>query len=208
MPDSDVFSERPTASGIDGNSLRETGRISFARWTPSPNFGPRPDGAGISLLVVHNISLPPGQFGGREIEDFFCNQLDHSAHPYFKTIEGVQVSAHLLICRDGALVQFVSLLDRAWHAGRSCFEGQEECNDFSIGIELEGTDDTPYTTEQYRMLAKVADLIMTAWPDITANRITGHCDIAPGRKSDPGPAFDWRYFRSALEIVRGSGRNV
>tara|TARA_R100000306_G_scaffold793_1_gene2160 strand:+ start:1187 stop:1813 length:627 start_codon:yes stop_codon:yes gene_type:complete len=208
LPDSDVFSERPTASGTDGNSLRETGRISFARWTPSPNFGPRPDGAGISLLVVHNISLPPGQFGGREIEDFFCNQLDHSAHPYFKTIEGVQVSAHLLIRRDGALVQFVSLLDRAWHAGRSCFEGQEECNDFSIGIELEGTDDTPYTTEQYRMLAKVADLIMTAWPDITANRITGHCDIAPGRKSDPGPAFDWRYFRSALEIVRGSGRNV
>ncbi|EHJ04618.1 1,6-anhydro-N-acetylmuramyl-L-alanine amidase AmpD [Marinobacter manganoxydans] len=208
MPDSDVFSERPSASGTDGNSLRETGQISFARWTPSPNFGPRPDGAGISLLVVHNISLPPGQFGGREIEDFFCNQLDHSAHPYFKTIEGVQVSAHLLIRRDGALVQFVSLLDRAWHAGRSCFEGQEECNDFSIGIELEGTDDTPYTTEQYRMLAKVADLIMTAWPDITANRITGHCDIAPGRKSDPGPAFDWRYFRSALEIVRGSGRNV
>ena len=208
MPDSDVFSERPSASGTDGNSLRETGRISFARWTPSPNFGPRPDGAGISLLVVHNISLPPGQFGGREIEDFFCNQLDHSAHPYFKTIEGVQVSAHLLIRRDGALVQFVSLLDRAWHAGRSCFEGQEECNDFSIGIELEGTDDTPYTTEQYRMLAKVADLLMTAWPDITANRIIGHCDIAPGRKSDPGPAFDWRYFRSALEIVRGSGRNV
>ena len=208
MPDSDVFSERPSASGTDGNSLRETGRISFARWTPSPNFGPRPDGAGISLLVVHNISLPPGQFGGREIEDFFCNQLDHSAHPYFKTIEGVQVSAHLLIRRDGALVQFVSLLDRAWHAGRSCFEGQEDCNDFSIGIELEGTDDNPYTTEQYRMLAKVADLIMTAWPDITANRITGHCDIAPGRKSDPGPAFDWRYFRSALEIVRGSGRNV
>lgn len=208
MPDSDVFSERPSASGTDGNSLRETGRISFARWTPSPNFGPRPDGAGISLLVVHNISLPPGQFGGREIEDFFCNQLDHSAHPYFKTIEGAQVSAHLLIRRDGALVQFVSLLDRAWHAGRSCFEGQEECNDFSIGIELEGTDDTPYTTEQYRMLAKVADLIMTAWPDVTANRITGHCDIAPGRKSDPGPAFDWQYFRAALQAVQGSGRNV
>lgn len=208
MPDSDVFSERPSASGTDGNSLRETGRISFARWTPSPNFGPRPDGAGISLLVVHNISLPPGQFGGREIEDFFCNQLDHSAHPFFKTIEGVQVSAHLLIRRDGALVQFVSLLDRAWHAGRSCFEGQEECNDFSIGIELEGTDDTPYTPEQYRMLAKVADLIMTAWPDVTANRITGHCDIAPGRKSDPGPAFDWQYFRAALQAVQGSGRNV
>ena len=208
MPDTDVFSERLPDSGTDAKSLRDTGRIPFARWCPSPNFGPRPDGAAISLLVVHNISLPPGQFGGPEIEDFFCNQLDHSAHPYFETIEGVQVSAHLLIRRDGALVQFVSLLDRAWHAGRSCFEGQEECNDFSIGIELEGTDDIPYTAEQYRTLAEVAGLIMTDWPDITDGRITGHCDIAPGRKSDPGPAFDWQYFRSALYAARGSGRNV
>ena len=208
MPDTDVFAERPTDSGTDARLLRETGRSSFARWRPSPNFGPRPDGVPISLLVVHNISLPPGQFGGPEIEDFFCNRLDHSAHPYFQTIEGVQVSAHLLIRRDGALVQFVSLLERAWHAGRSCFEGQDECNDFSIGIELEGTDDIPYTPEQYRRLAEVADLIMAAWPAITADRITGHCDIAPGRKTDPGPAFDWQYFRAGLHAARGSGRNV
>ena len=201
MPDSDVFSERPSASGTDGNSLRETGRISFARWTPSPNFGPRPDGAGISLLVVHNISLPPGQFGGREIEDFFCNQLDHSAHPYFKTIEGVQVSAHLLIRRDGALVQFVSLLDRAWHAGRSCFEGQEECNDFSIGIELEGTDDQPYTPLQYQKLAEVSRALINAYPAMSAERITGHQHIAPGRKTDPGEAFDWMYFRDMVAQV-------
>lgn len=208
MPDTDVFPEHLPDSGTDGKSLRETGWLPFARWCPSPNFGPRPDGAAISLLVVHNISLPPGQFGGPEIEDFFCNRLDHSAHPYFQTIEGVQVSAHLLIRRDGALVQFVSLLDRAWHAGRSCFEGQEECNDFSIGIELEGTDEIPYTPEQYSRLAEVADLIMAAWPAITTGRITGHCDIAPGRKSDPGPAFDWPYFRAALQAAQRSRRNV
>jgi N-acetyl-anhydromuramoyl-L-alanine amidase len=208
LPDSDVFSERLPDSGTDVESLRKTGRIACARWCPSPNFGPRPEGAAISLLVVHNISLPPGQFGGPEIEDFFCNRLDHSAHPYFQTIEGVQVSAHLLIRRDGALVQFVSLLERAWHAGRSCFEGQEECNDFSIGIELEGTDEIPYTPEQYFKLAEVADLIMLAWPEITSSRITGHCDIAPGRKSDPGPAFDWQFFRAALQAAQESGRKV
>lgn len=208
MPDTDVFSERLADSGRGGESLRATGRIPFARWCPSPNFGSRPDGATISLLVVHNISLPPGQFGGPEIEDFFCNRLDHSAHPYFQTIKGAQVSAHLLIRRDGTLVQFVSLLDRAWHAGRSHFEGREECNDFAIGVELEGTDETPYTTEQYLRLAELADLIMAAWPDITIDRITGHCDIAPGRKSDPGPAFDWQYLRAALQTARGSGRSA
>lgn len=208
MPETDFFSECLPESDTDGKTLRETGHISFSRWCPSPNFGPRPDGAAISLLVVHNISLPPGQFGGPEIEDFFCNRLDHSAHPYFQTIAGIEVSAHLLVRRDGSLVQFVSLLDRAWHAGRSCFEGQEECNDFSIGIELEGTDDIPYTPEQYQRLAEVADLIMTAWPEITTDRITGHCDIAPGRKSDPGPAFDWQYFRAALQANRSSGRSV
>ena len=143
MPDTDVFAERHTDSGTDARLLRETGRIPFARWCPSPNFGPRPDGVPISLLVVHNISLPPGQFGGPEIEDFFCNRLDHSAHPYFQTIEGVQVSAHLLIRRDGVLVQFVSLLERAWHAGRSCFGGQDECKDFSLGYDLKGPTDIP-----------------------------------------------------------------
>lgn len=179
-------------------TLRDTGRLPGARWCPSPNYGPRPPGAEISLLVVHNISLPPGQFGGPEIEAFFCNRLDPDAHPYFREIAGLQVSAHALIRRDGHLVQFVSLLDRAWHAGRSCFEGQQECNDFSIGIELEGTDDLPYTDQQYRRLAQVAGWLMAAWPEITPERITGHSDIAPGRKTDPGPAFDWRHFHRIL----------
>lgn len=189
-------------------ALRDTGRLPAARWCPSPNFGPRPADAEISLLVVHNISLPPGQFGGPEIEQFFCNRLDHQTHPYFETIAGVQVSAHALIQRDGSLVQFVSLLDRAWHAGRSSFQGQDECNDFSIGIELEGTDDVPYTDAQYQRLAQTARTIMTAWPAITPERLTGHSDIAPGRKTDPGPAFDWQYFRSLLAQTGDAGRSV
>ncbi|MDX1757464.1 MAG: 1,6-anhydro-N-acetylmuramyl-L-alanine amidase AmpD [Marinobacter sp.] len=179
-------------------ALRETGRLPEARWCPSPNFGPRPDGAGISLLVVHNISLPPGEFGGGEIEQFFCNRLDPTAHPYFRTIAGLKVSAHALIDRDGEVTQFVSLLDRAWHAGRSCFEGEPECNDFSIGIELEGTDEVPYTEAQYVTLVRLTRQIMQAWPAVTPERVTGHCDIAPGRKTDPGPAFDWEYFQSLL----------
>src|SRR5690554_5151992 len=178
--------------------LRTTGRFPECHWCPSPNFGPRPEDAAVSLLVVHNISLPPGEFGGGYIEDFFCNRLDTSAHPYFQSIAGLQVSAHALVRRDGSVVQFVSCLDRAWHAGRSCFDGQEECNDFSIGIELEGTDDIPYTPEQYRTLTEMARLTMLAWPEISADRITGHSDIAPGRKTDPGPAFDWSYFSQLL----------
>ena len=182
--------------------LRQTGRVPDARWCPSPNFGPRPDNAEISLIVVHNISLPPGQFGGDAIERFFCNCLDASEHPYFETISGMQVSAHALIRRDGRVVQFVSLLDRAWHAGRSCFQGEEECNDFSIGIELEGTDDIPYTGEQYHSLAQMSALVMEAWPRVSHERITGHCDIAPGRKTDPGPAFDWHHYHQRLLAVR------
>jgi len=184
--------------------LKSTGRFPGSRWAPSPNFGPRPDSAKISLLVVHNISLPPGQFGGPEIEQFFCNQLDPSVHPYFETIASLQVSAHALVRRDGSVVQFVSCLDRAWHAGRSCFDGEEECNDFSIGIEMEGTDHTPYTPEQYQSLAMLARLSMIAWPEIRTDRVTGHCDIAPGRKTDPGPAFDWPRLAALLadeEIV-------
>ncbi|MCK7552417.1 1,6-anhydro-N-acetylmuramyl-L-alanine amidase AmpD [Marinobacter goseongensis] len=183
--------------------LRRTGRIARARWCPSPNFGPRPDGAGISLLVVHNISLPPGQFGGDAIERFFCNCLDASEHPYFETIAGMQVSAHALIRRDGSVIQFVSFLDRAWHAGRSSFRGEQECNDFSIGIELEGADDIPYTDEQYQSLADVSAYVMAAWPEIRRDRITGHCDIAPGRKTDPGPAFDWKHYHQRLLALRG-----
>ncbi|MEC7816262.1 MAG: 1,6-anhydro-N-acetylmuramyl-L-alanine amidase AmpD [Pseudomonadota bacterium] len=182
--------ERLTAA----HHLRRTGRLPNARWCPSPNFGPRPEGADISLLVVHNISLPPGEFGGPYIERFFQNCLNPADHPYFETIADMRVSAHALIRRDGAILQFVSLLDRAWHAGRSCFEGQEECNDFSIGIELEGADDIPYTDHQYEVLANLAALISEAWPVVHRERITGHSDIAPGRKTDPGEAFDWSRF--------------
>ncbi|NWO05521.1 MAG: 1,6-anhydro-N-acetylmuramyl-L-alanine amidase AmpD [Alteromonadaceae bacterium] len=189
-------SSTPSAETIA--ALRETGRFAGARWCPSPNFGQRPEGATISLLVVHNISLPPGQFGGSHIEDFFCNRLQADQHPYFATIAPLQVSAHALIRRDGSVVQFVSCLDRAWHAGRSSFLGEEECNDFSIGIELEGADDVPYTPEQYAVLARLARQVMAAWPAVTPERITGHCDIAPGRKTDPGPAFSWSRFHDVL----------
>lgn len=183
-------SESVTAAG----HLRQTGRLPNARWCPSPNFGSRPEGADISLLVVHNISLPPGEFGGPHIERFFQNCLNPADHPYFETIADMQVSAHALIRRDGSILQFVSLLDRAWHAGRSCFDGQEECNDFSIGIELEGADDIPYTDNQYEVLASLAALISEAWPAVRRERIAGHSDIAPGRKTDPGEAFDWSRF--------------
>ena len=178
--------------------LRSSGRFPGVRWCPSPNFGPRPDGFSISLLVVHNISLPPEQFGGPHIENFFCNCLDTAVHPYFETIAELKVSAHALIRRDGSVIQFVSCLDRAWHAGRSSFQGKEECNDYSIGIELEGADDVPYTDDQYRALARLALLAMTAWPEITPGRIAGHSDIAPGRKTDPGPAFEWSRFQALL----------
>ena len=178
--------------------LRSSGRFPGVRWCPSPNFGPRPDGSSISLLVVHNISLPPEQFGGPHIENFFCNCLDTAVHPYFETIAELKVSAHALIRRDGSVIQFVSCLDRAWHAGRSSFQGKEECNDYSIGIELEGADDVPYTEDQYRALARLALLAMTAWPEITPGRIAGHSDIAPGRKTDPGPAFEWSRFQTLL----------
>ncbi len=184
--------------------LRTTGRFPECHWCPSPNFGPRPEDAAVSLLVVHNISLPPGEFGGGYIEDFFCNRLDTSAHPYFQSIAGLQVSAHALIRRDGSVVQFVSCLDRAWHAGRSCFQGEEECNDFSIGIELEGTDDVPYTEAQYQALAQLTALARAAWPAITAERITGHCEIAPGRKTDPGEAFQWAYFHRVLRTTENA----
>ncbi len=208
MPDS-IQSQNAILCSHDSIShLRETGRISGVRWCPSPNFGPRPEGANISLLVVHNISLPPGQFGGNAIERFFCNCLDASEHPYFETIAELKVSAHALIRRDGDVVQFVSLLERAWHAGRSCFRGEEECNDFSIGIELEGSDDIPYTPAQYARLAELSKLIMQAWPRITADRITGHCDIAPGRKTDPGPAFDWDYYHQCLSDLDAMTREM
>lgn len=188
------------------NSVRQTGRLPEARWCASPNFGARPEPEEISLLVIHNISLPPGQFGGGHIEAFFQNRLDASAHPYFSTIERLQVSAHALIDRQGSVTQFVDLRQRAWHAGRSCFGGREACNDYSIGIELEGADEIPYTDAQYQALAWVAARIMSAWPDITTDRIVGHCDIAPGRKTDPGPAFHWPRFHRELTLALREGQ--
>ncbi|GHD26108.1 1,6-anhydro-N-acetylmuramyl-L-alanine amidase AmpD [Parahalioglobus pacificus] len=176
----------------------QQGWCAQARQVPSPNYGPRPDGAAVDLLVVHNISLPPGEFGGGAIEQFFCNQLDCSAHPFFREIEGLEVSAHFLIQRTGELVQFVNTQERAWHAGVSSYQGRENCNDFSIGIELEGSDDVPYTDAQYEVLRQLTHALIDFHRDLTSERIVGHSDIAPGRKTDPGPAFDWRRFRTAI----------
>ncbi|WP_421682361.1 1,6-anhydro-N-acetylmuramyl-L-alanine amidase AmpD [Stutzerimonas urumqiensis] len=163
---------------------------------PSPNFNARPDGE-ISLLVIHNISLPPGQFGTGKVNELFLNRLDPAEHPYFAQIAGLTVSAHFLIERDGHVVQFVSCLDRAWHAGASTFCGREGCNDFSIGIELEGTDEQPFTAVQYDRLITLARALRQAYPAISADRVCGHSDIAPGRKTDPGPAFDWSRLAAA-----------
>ena len=165
---------------------------------PSPNFGPRPEPCEISLLVIHNISLPAGRFGGPHIQELFCNKLNCDAHPSFADLRGLQVSSHLLINRQGELCQFVSLLDRAWHAGGSEFEGRSNCNDFSIGVELEGTDDAPYTEQQYLRLAQVTKVLQKHYPLIADERIVGHSDIAPGRKTDPGDAFDWHYYKNLL----------
>lgn len=152
----------------------------------------------ISLIVIHNISLPPGEFDNGCVEQFFCNQLDHRSHPYFGEIEGMKVSAHFLIDRQGQVIQFVPLHKRAWHAGVSSFKGRDACNDFSIGIELEGTDTEPYTCRQYRSLIALTRTLMQTYPQITAERIVGHSDIAPGRKTDPGLAFDWNKFKLGL----------
>ncbi|MGV6806623.1 MAG: 1,6-anhydro-N-acetylmuramyl-L-alanine amidase AmpD [bacterium] len=170
---------------------------------PSDNFNERPPGVFPELLVIHNISLPPGEFGGGYVEDFFQNCLDCSIHPYFQEIEELQVSAHLFVARQGAVTQFVSLNDRAWHAGESSYCGRHNCNDFSIGIELEGTDDLPYTEEQYQTLARLTRAMMTQYPTITADRIVGHSDIAPGRKTDPGESFDWPRYHALLDKSEG-----
>ena len=167
------------------------------RHCPSPNFNARPSDE-ISLLVIHNISLPPGQFGTGKVQEFFQNQLDVTEHPYFAGIIDLRVSAHFLIERDGQITQFVSCLDRAWHAGISSFEGREACNDFSLGIELEGTDDQPFTDAQYQALIALTRQLQQHYPQITPQRICGHSDVAPGRKTDPGPCFDWARFRREL----------
>jgi AmpD protein len=171
------------------------GMCSGALYLPSPNCDQRPDEAVVSLLVVHNISLPPGEFGGNGVVELFTNRLDPDAHPYYKTIEGLRVSSHFFVRRTGEVVQFVPCELRAWHAGVSVWNGHERCNDFSIGVELEGTDDLPYTDAQY---ATLSDLTLTLFERYGTLDLAGHSDIAPGRKTDPGPAFDWKRLLDAV----------
>jgi N-acetyl-anhydromuramoyl-L-alanine amidase len=177
----------------------KNGWLEQAQRAVSPNFNDRPDETDISLVVIHCISLPPGEFGGPWIDQLFNNTLPGNAHPYFQDIQSLRVSAHLLIRRDGGITQYVPFHKRAWHAGISCYENRENCNDFSIGIELEGTETTPYTAAQYDSLIAAIDALANIYPHIGRNRITGHSEIAPMRKTDPGPSFDWAYLQQKLE---------
>lgn len=173
-------------------------RLIEAKQIQSPNFNERPEPGDLSLVVIHSISLPPGQFGGPYIESLFTNCLNPDEHPYFSEICELQVSSHLLITRRGDLIQFVPFDKRAWHAGQSCYEGRENCNDFSIGIELEGTDTDPFEAIQYQQLSEVLKVLIAQYPGLSSERITGHEHIAPGRKTDPGPGFDWGYLQSLV----------
>ena len=175
-----------------------TGLLAGARQVLSPHFDARPAGAAPDLLVIHGISLPPGEFGGPWIDQLFTGNLRPDAHPSFRDIAGLRVSAHAVIRRDGGITQYVPFGDRAWHAGRSQFQGRDACNDFSIGIELEGADTAPYTDAQYESLTVLVAALLSAYPGLSAQRIAGHSDIAPGRKTDPGPAFDWARWRRML----------
>ena len=175
-----------------------TGLLAGARFLASPHCDERPTGTAVDLLVIHGISLPPGEFGGPWIEQLFLGRLPPDAHPYFKDVSPLKVSAHILIRRDGELLQFVPFHKRAWHAGQSRFQGREACNDFSLGIELEGDDHTPYAPVQYAVLAGVTHALMQVYPGISPAHIVGHSDVAPDRKTDPGPAFDWARFRDVL----------
>ncbi len=168
-----------------------TGLLDDVSYHPSPNHDERPVRDEISGIVVHNISLPPGDFGGGWIDDLFLNQLDPKAHPYFEEIHQLQVSSHLLIRRTGEVIQYVPFHQRAWHAGKSSWEGKERCNDFTIGIELEGCDDQYFEQAQYKQLAKVVATLCEHYPKLNTQRLKGHSDISPGRKTDPGPYFDW-----------------
>ncbi len=180
--------------GLDGE-----GWLAGARRAPSPNCDARPDGATPRLIVIHAISLPPGQFGGDAIERLFGNTLDPQAHPYYRDIAGLRVSAHFLIRRDGSLVQFVPCGLRAWHAGASSWRGADNCNDFSIGIELEGCDERPFGARQYPALARLIATLRQRYP---VEDIVGHADVAPGRKTDPGPHFDWARLRHLLDSAK------
>jgi len=176
-----------------------TGLLAGARQVFSPHFDARPAGVLPELLVVHGISLPPGEFGGPWIDRLFTGTLPADAHPYFGEIAAQRVSAHALIRRDGQIVQYVPFGERAWHAGQSTYRGRSGCNDFSIGVELEGADDTPYADAQYLALAALTAALLAAYASLTPQAIAGHSDVSPGRKTDPGPSFDWPRFRELLE---------
>ena len=180
---------------MDLGLLSAEGILARAEQIPSPNFDERPAGTELTLLVVHNISLPPGDFGGDAILRLFTNTLDPAGHPYFKSLMGLKISTHFLVRRGGELIQFVPCAKRAWHAGESSWQGRERCNDISVGVELEGEDDHPYTEAQYLRLAELTYALRRRYPIVD---IVGHADIAPGRKTDPGPAFDWGRCRAAL----------
>lgn len=177
---------------------KKTGLIENVEYLPSPNADDRPDNSEPELVVIHNISLPPGQFGGNFIEQLFTNRLSPDDDPYFQEIHQLKVSAHALIRRNGEITQFVPFNKRAWHAGVSCYQDRQQCNDFSIGIELEGTDDIPYEPVQYQQLADMIIALRKCYTKIAGDAITGHCDIAPERKTDPGPAFDWNRLKQLL----------
>jgi len=179
-------------------TIDDAHRLRGARWLASPNFDQRPPGNAIELLVVHAISLPPEQFGGPYIDALFTNTLDPNAHPYFAEIAGLKVSAHCCISRDGSVTQYVAFDQRAWHAGASQWRGRSRANDFSIGIELEGSDTQRFEIAQYHALAAVTQALLARYPTLQAGAIAGHSDIAPGRKTDPGPGFDWALYRGLL----------
>ena len=180
----------------------KSGLIQEARQVPSPNFDDRPPRCQPELIIIHGISLPPGEFGGQWIDRLFTNCLDPTAHPYFREIAELQVSSHLLIQRDGELVQYVPLWKRAWHAGASCYKDRDQCNDFSVGIELEGVDTVAYTEEQYEVLCGTVGALQATIESLANAPIVGHEDVAPDRKTDPGPAFDWSRFRDQLAGVK------
>ena len=182
---------------------RDSGLLREATYHASPNCDDRPSAAGPELLVVHSISLPPGEYSGVHICEFFQNKLDIEQHEYFEQIKDLRVSAHVLIGRNGGLFQFVPFHRRAWHAGESSFEGRQKCNDFSIGIELEGTDHTPFRTIQYWKLAQIVDVLRVTYTSMAACPIVGHSDIAPGRKTDPGTEFEWPRLQRLLAALNG-----
>lgn len=177
----------------------KSGLISEVKFVQSPNFNERPENSEIDLIVIHNISLPPNEFGGPYINALFTNTLNPHEHPYFAEIAHLKVSCHCLILRDGSIIQYVPIHLRAWHAGVSSFLGRENCNDFSIGIELEGADEVPYTKEQYEVLSSLVSKFMQTYKKITFDRIVGHHTIAPARKTDPGPSFNWELFMNLLK---------